>query len=214
MNPMQPNFTATQSYKKLIRDVKATHAVMVFDSKEGDLLRKGMDPMYKANRRKKPQREIDLIRKFRKSLDMAVVTVKGRDGDDVMFELALQSEHDEVIIATADKDLLQCVSEGEKISVYCPMKKQHYKTRADVEKRMGIGPEKVALYLALRGDTVDNVKGVAGIGEVKAKKILATARNEAEVAAQLSIMDRGTFSKCLQLTTVHGVKLRIPDCSL
>lgn len=215
IRPFGVNALARMSYRKALNDVYATHAVMVFDSKAGDLFRKSKVPTYKANRRIKPKIEIEQMRAFRKMVDTPVVMVHGRDGDDVMYALAMRATIPCVIIS-ADKDMLQCVNEKRGISVYDPMKGETYKTARDIERRRiggkggtdGIRPENVAAYLALVGDEVDNVDGLKGIGPKTAREIIDSGDIEGHPRVKAH---RKLYRELLWLTTLHPVALTMPS---
>ena len=212
MRPFSPNVLATQSYQKALRDVRATHAIMVFDSIAGDLRRKAISPSFKCNRRKKSARELELMRQFRKSLKLPTMVLKGVDGDDVLFALAKRSPIPTCII-TADKDLLVCVNDN--TTVYDPMKKKLYKTDADVisHKKIGVPAHQVSWYLALVGDSVDDITGVKGIGPVRAHNILSkvTSRDPEDIWQWLSEDEQVQFDHALALTSLRDVALKMPE---
>jgi DNA polymerase-1 len=133
---------------------------------------------YKATREKMPDEmraQIPIIFDLIKALGLPLVTQDGFEADDVLGTLAEQAraQGDDVLIVSADKDLLQLVGPG--IKVFNPWAAKGQPDMLDakgVEQKMGVPPEKVIDLLALMGDSSDNVPGVPGIGEKTALKLL------------------------------------------
>src|SRR5258705_13970578 len=100
-----------------------------------------------------------------------VITVPGVEADDVTTTLARQDrERDwEVVIYSADKDIMQMVGEG--VSMIDALHQKTY-TREEVSKKMGVPPEKIPDFLALVGDTSDNIPGIRGVGDKTAAILL------------------------------------------
>ncbi|HTY40743.1 MAG TPA: DNA polymerase I [Thermoanaerobaculia bacterium] len=128
---------------------------------------------YKANR---PAMADDLavqlpeIREALAAYRIPVIELPGFEADDVIGTLAKKAEAAgyDVVIVTADKDMLQLVS-GERIRVF-HTGKEIFLDDAGVAAFFGVPPGQVADVLALMGDSVDNVPGVPGVGQVTAKK--------------------------------------------
>src|SRR5258705_6960533 len=100
-----------------------------------------------------------------------VITVPGVEADDVTTTLARQDrEKDwEVVIYSADKDIMQMVGGG--VTMIDALHQKTY-TREEVIKKMGVPPEKIPDFLALVGDTSDNIPGIRGIGDKTAANLL------------------------------------------
>ena len=77
-------------------------------------------------------------------------------------------------IVTGDKDFFQLVGDG--IPVYNPRDEGTWYDAAGVLEKFGVRPDQVVDVLALMGDTIDNIKGVPGIGEKGARELIADAR--------------------------------------
>ncbi|MFY9550588.1 MAG: 5'-3' exonuclease H3TH domain-containing protein, partial [Thermoanaerobaculia bacterium] len=128
---------------------------------------------YKANR---PAMADDLsvqlpeIREALTAYRIPILELPGYEADDVIGSLAKKAEAQgyDVVIVTADKDMLQLVS-GDRIRVF-HTGKEIFLDDAGVAAFFGVGPGQVADVLALMGDSVDNVPGVPGVGQVTAKK--------------------------------------------
>jgi 5'-3' exonuclease len=146
------------------------HAGICVD--QGRSFRKEIDPAYKANR---PDRDAALVHQIKRTIDglrkdgFAIFGVDGFEADDVIATASMQAVEQgmSVVIASADKDLLQLVDDVVGISVYVPSRKE-LMDEAAVESKYGIKPQRMADYLSLVGDSSDNIKGVPGIGPKKA----------------------------------------------
>lgn len=159
--------------EKLKKDVPADYAACVFDAK-GPTFRDALYPEYKAQRAPMPddlRTQIEPIHEVVRHMGWKVLDVPGVEADDVIGTLAVvaASQGVEVVISSGDKDLAQLVTEH--ITIVDTM---NNKTRdaAGVEAEFGVPPSLMVDYQTLVGDSVDNVPGVAGIGPVKASKLL------------------------------------------
>jgi DNA polymerase I len=160
--------------KKLRADHDAEHAACVFDAK-GKTFRDDWYPEYKANRSPMPddlRTQIEPIHEAVKLLGWPVLEVPGIEADDAIGTLArraAESGH-RVIVSTGDKDLAQLVNE--RVSLINTMSNEALDV-AGVKAKFGVPPERIVDYLALVGDTVDNVPGVDKVGPKTAVKWLA-----------------------------------------
>ena len=160
--------------KKLRTDVGAEHAACVFDAK-GKTFRDDWYPAYKANRSPMPddlRKQIEPIHEAVRLLGWPVLEPPGIEADDAIGTLAkraAESGH-RVIISTGDKDLAQLVNE--RVSLINTMSNEALDV-AGVQAKFGVPPERIVDYLALVGDTVDNVPGVDKVGPKTAVKWLA-----------------------------------------
>ena len=135
-------------------------------------------PEYKANREKAPKdlhAQVPVIEEMLEALGVAHVRLDGFEADDVMATLAASCRREKrsCFILSGDKDILQVVGAG--VSVLQPPKAGEGFTELDregVHQARGIYPEQVVDYLALTGDSSDNVPGVPGVGEKTALKLL------------------------------------------
>jgi DNA polymerase I len=133
---------------------------------------------YKAGRRETPdefKQQLPLIREVVETLRIPVVEVEGHEADDAIATLAVRArEHGiEAVIVTADRDFFQLVRPG--ITVMFNRKGISDIVRYDeaaVTERFGLPPEKYLEYVALKGDTSDNIPGVPGVGEKTASKLV------------------------------------------
>jgi DNA polymerase-1 len=155
------------------RDTK--NLVVLMDSKT-KTFRHEMYPEYKATRDKTPDdlfEQIPLIEELLKLMGFTTLRVDGFEADDLMGTLAIRAKEEgrPCYIISGDKDLLQFTGEG--IGVLKPVKSDFEELDRDgVFEDRGVWPEQIVDYLALVGDTADNVPGVAGIGPKTAAKLL------------------------------------------
>lgn len=152
---------------------------VVFDPK-GGTFRNEMYPAYKANREKTPEDislSIPYIKQLIEAFNIPVVLVENYEADDVIGTLAKQAEKENLLIfmMTPDKDFGQLVSEN--IKMYKPARMGNKAEILGVEEvceKFGVQrPEQVIDFLGLSGDVSDNIPGIAGVGPVTAKKLIA-----------------------------------------
>lgn len=140
--------------------------------------RTAIDPRYKANREESPEElefAVEYAYRLLYALNIPVYTVKGQEADDVIGSLSQRiNPSDKVFIVSPDKDLAQLVN-GNVILMRPAYKGNEFNLldREGVREKFGVYPERIPDLLALMGDTVDNIKGVPGIGEKTAAKLLS-----------------------------------------
>jgi len=158
---------------KLADSTGAERMVVVFDA-SGKTFRDDMYAEYKANREKMPdelREQIDPLHAIIKALGFPLLAVPGVEADDVIGTLAKQAEAsgESVLISTGDKDLAQLVTD--KVTLVNTMSDTTL-TPAGVEEKFGVPPERIIDFLALTGDSVDNVPGIPKCGPKTAAKWL------------------------------------------
>lgn len=159
--------------KKLLAEYPTHHVAVIFDTKSKNI-RHEIFPEYKANRPEMPEElasQIKPLHELIQAMGIPLIAVEGIEADDVIGTLAKRatdSQH-QVIISTGDKDFAQLVCEN--ITLINTMSNTHLDTAGVVEK-FGVYPNQIIDYLALMGDTVDNVPGVPGVGPKTAVKWL------------------------------------------
>lgn len=161
---------------QLIREQNPDYIAVAFDP-PGRSFRFEMYEEYKANRKKMPddlRSQIDEIKAMVGMLDIPSVMVEGFEADDVLGTLAKKYSSDfDVYLVTGDKDAYQLVDDH--VKIYANTKGVSEYTiydREAVVAKLGLGPESVIDYMALVGDTSDNVPGVKGIGPKGAQKLI------------------------------------------
>ncbi len=161
--------------KRLQKDYSRSIIVVIFDAK-GKTFRDEIYPAYKANRPPMPddlRSQLDPIKKIIQAMGLPILSVEGVEADDVIGTLAHELSQNRLpaIVSTGDKDMAQLVDE------HVTLVNTMTNTVMDIEgvhNKFGIGPENIIDFLALMGDKVDNIPGVAGVGE---KTALALIQN-------------------------------------
>ena len=174
---------------KLQRDFPTRQIVCVMDA-PGKTFRHEIYPQYKANRPPAPpdlKVQFAPIREFLAATGWPLLSVSGVEADDVIATLTkreMRAERD-VVVATADKDLMQLAGDG--VLLYDGMKERRYDA-AGVREKFGVTPHQIADYLALIGDSSDNIPGVAKVGPKTAVKWLISHQDlDSLIAAADSI---------------------------
>lgn len=158
---------------KLLKEEKPDIIAFCFDRKEPSF-RKEIDPNYKANRSEMPEDlalQMPYIRKIGPLLGIQCVDQEGFEADDVIGTLAIQAlgQGCEVVIVSGDKDFAQLLQPG--IVLYDTMKETRTGP-AEALVKWGVKPEQMIDYLAIVGDSSDNIPGVSGLGPKGAQKLL------------------------------------------
>ncbi|MCX8072527.1 MAG: DNA polymerase I [Candidatus Binatia bacterium] len=171
--PVQAVFGFTKMLLRLLRELKPQYAAAVFDA-PGQTFRDEIYADYKATRPATPAElvsQLPYVREVAEGAGLTVLQVAGVEADDVIGTLALRwSERGRpVVIVSGDKDLLQLVNDS--IRVWDTLFDRWYDAAA-VEKKFGVPPRLIPDFIALVGDTVDNIPGVKGIGEKSAQALL------------------------------------------
>ena len=164
--------------RRLIKDYQPDYIGIVFDP-PGATFRDKLFEKYKAQRQPMPEEmrvQLPLVRRLCEAMRLPMLEIKGYEADDVIGTMAVKAgKHNlEVLIVSNDKDMMQLVgksvrtlrtgSGGAKGDIIVDEKK--------VEELLGVPPEKVVDYMALLGDTIDNIPGAKGIGEKGAAELI------------------------------------------
>jgi DNA polymerase-1 len=162
--------------RKLLNDHKPQCIAAAFDL-PGPTFRSELAADYKANRAPMPSdlaEQIPLVHAACEALGVPVLTYAGFEADDVIGTLAIRgaAQGHPVAIVTGDKDFFQLVNDG--VRVFNPRDEGTWYDAAGVKDKFGVMPDQVVDVLALMGDSIDNVKGVPGIGEKGARDLIAT----------------------------------------
>jgi len=172
--------------KSLISQVQPSHIAMVFDAK-GKTFRDEMFEQYKSHRPPMPddlRKQIQPLHDIIRALGIPLLVIEGVEADDVIGTLAVAASkaNQKVLISTGDKDMAQLVDDN--IMLINTMNNTLLDRDAVIEK-YGIPPELIIDYLALMGDSADNIPGVAGVGEKTALGLLQGIGSMAEIYANL-----------------------------
>lgn len=157
----------------LIERVRPDHIAVAFDASLVTSFRKQLFPAYKANRDPAPEhlkRQFLLCQRVCAGLGISSYVSSEYEADDIIGTLTTRAraEGRKVVIVTRDKDLSQLVRPGDEYWDYISDKRFGYDRIAD---RFGVQPERMACFLALMGDAVDNIPGVPGVGRKTASTL-------------------------------------------
>lgn len=156
--------------QKIINDENPTHLAIAFD-KGKKTFRHSFDENYKGTRKKTPLdliEQINILKDILKSLKITYIEKDLYEADDLLYSMALKAKslNYESVILTSDRDLLQVVSDN--IYVKHISKEVIKYDEKKVYEKFLIYPKNFVDFKGLAGDSSDNIKGVAGIGEKSA----------------------------------------------
>ncbi len=159
--------------RKLINEYRPTHMAVVFDAPGGSF-RNQMYDQYKANRPAMPEElreQIEPLHRIVEAMGLPLLVVPGVEADDVIGTLATQASRAgmHTLVSTGDKDLAQLVDE--QITLINTMTDSRMDRQGVVDK-FGVTPEQIIDYLALVGDSSDNIPGIPKCGPKTAVKWL------------------------------------------
>ncbi|UCF10718.1 MAG: DNA polymerase I, partial [Candidatus Bipolaricaulota bacterium] len=220
--PVNAAYGFLRAIVALLRSYPSARVAVAFDA-GGETDRHRLYPEYKATRDAMPEdlaSQFSLIQRLLGLLGIPVVAEEGIEADDILATLADREAATgaDVLIVSSDKDLAQVV--GDRVSLLKPGGRGAAGSfeivgPAEVEERYGVTPEQIVDWLALVGDSSDNIPGVPGVGEKTAAKLLrahgsldailadpeavsnarlrerlAAHRDDAQLARQLVVLDR------------------------
>jgi hypothetical protein len=162
--------------RKLLKEHHPEFIAASFDL-PGRTFRDDLASDYKANRKPMPDElagQIPLVHRACEALGVPIITYDRFEADDVIGTMAERAtvEGYSVVIVTGDKDFFQLVGDG--IRAYNPRDEGVWYDADGVKDKFGVRPDQVVDVLALMGDSIDNVKGVPGIGEKGARDLIST----------------------------------------
>lgn len=169
----QAIFGMINMIRSLIKECDPTHLAIVMDAK-GKNFRHELYPEYKANRPPMPEdlrEQLHYILQIIPAMGLPLISIEGVEADDVIGTLAKKASQDnyETIIISGDKDIAQLVND--KVVMIDTMKNVRYDTQGVINK-FGLAPNNIIDYLALVGDSSDNIPGVPKVGPKTAVKWL------------------------------------------
>ena len=182
----------------ILKSEDPQYLVVTFD-KKGPSFRHKLFTEYKATRQKAPQELYDqfpIVKTILEGLDIPFLEIDNYEADDLIASLARkfgEKGNTEVVIVSSDRDLLQIVDDH--IVVATPDKGYTGSirfNRAKIAEKMGLTPEQIVDYKALRGDPSDNIPGVKGIGDKTAVQLLKDFGSLDKVYESIPKIDRAS----------------------
>ena len=173
-NPTQALYGFARFLGDLIERRAPRYLAVAFDECRGSGHRHALLPSYKANREPAPpelKRQFALCREFCRHLGVAEFGSTEYEADDLIGTLAarVRAAGLRVTVVSRDQDLAQLVGQGDAFWDYSDAAEYRYE---EIAARFGVAPERMADYLALTGDAVDNIPGVPGIGPKTAAALM------------------------------------------
>jgi DNA polymerase-1 len=205
--PTNAIYGFVKTLRRMVKDLNPQLGAVVWD--EGlPTRRTDLQPGYKQQRAEMPAEmrpQLDFIRELVPLLGFRSVSLPGTEADDLMasYAVAAAERKMEVVLATNDKDLFQLVNDG--VRVYTT-NKADLATPKDtfalldgmsVLKKWGVPPQRIGDVLALIGDTVDNIPGVAGLGPKNAAHLMKTHGSLDALLADLEAVENARIREKL-----------------
>lgn len=171
--PTNAIFGFTNMLFKIIREKNPDHLFVAFDSGK-PTKRQDLYESYKAHRPSMPEDLVVQVPHIRRIIDafrIKTLSLPGEEADDIIATLTnmARAEGLDVCLVTSDKDLYQLLGPG--VTAYDTMKNRIFQAD-DIVERFGVEPERIPDFLALTGDSADNIPGVPGVGPKTAKTLM------------------------------------------
>ncbi len=205
--PTNATYGFTQMLLKIIKDKKPDYLAIAFDER-GPTFRHEQYADYKVDRPSMPDplsQQVPYIHKMVEAFRIPLLKDAGLEADDLIGALAKKGEAAglEVVIVTGDKDMYQLITPH--VTVYDSMKDKLH-TEASIQERFGIAPNQIIEMMGLMGDKVDNIPGVAGIGE---KTAVALIKEYGTIENLLEHLDQVKKPKLRQSLETEQDKARL-----
>ena len=186
-NPINALYGFCRFLGDFMEQVQPDHVAVLFDESLTSSFRTAIYPEYKANREPAPpelKRQFAQCRRFTRALGLLECAHPEYEADDLIGTLVTEGRRAGIpsTIVTRDKDLAQLVSKDDVFWDFAGKGKVSYD---DIPEYFGVWPEQIADFLALAGDSVDNIKGVPGVGRKTAIALLEHFGSMEDVYANL-----------------------------
>jgi DNA polymerase I len=171
----------------LLERARPEYVAVAFDESLASSFRNRIYPAYKANREPAPEglkEQFGRCRELCRHFGLAEFGSAEYEADDIIGTLAtlMRAAGFRSSVVTRDKDLSQLIRDGDEFWDYVAEERIRY---PDIPARFGVDPERMADYLALTGDAVDNIPGVPGVGPKTAAALLSTFASLDDLYANL-----------------------------
>jgi DNA polymerase-1 len=191
--PTNATLGMTMMLWKLLKEDRPTYMGIAWDA-PGRTVRHQQFEQYKIQRPGMPKdlvEQIPWVRRSFEALALPFLELPGYEADDILATAArrLHGAPIELVLVTADKDALQLVGPGVTVlSVLGRTGERVVYDAAKVEEKWGVPPARIPDILALMGDSIDNIPGVPGVGEVTAQKLLREFGSLEALYANLAVV--------------------------
>lgn len=172
--PTNAVYGFTRILNRLIDKYKPEYIAVAFDIGK-PTFRHEQYEAYKAHRKPMPDElvgQIPWIKKTIAAYNIPLIEMEGYEADDIIATMAVRAEREgfRVYVVTGDKDMMQLVNSN--IMILNPSKEDLIYNEKEVAEKYGVTPEKITQFLALTGDSSDNIPGVPGVGEKTAGRLI------------------------------------------
>jgi DNA polymerase-1 len=172
--PTHAVYGFTTMLLKALREVLPTHAAVAFDLGGSDA-RSALAPAYKANRSEPPGDlvpQFGLARRVVEALGLPLLEKRGTEADDILATLARKAERESffTVLLAGDKDFMQIVDPH---TVLLDTMYERWVGPQQVLEKTGVRPDQIVEYMALLGDSIDNIAGIPGVGPKTASQLIA-----------------------------------------
>jgi DNA polymerase I len=181
--PTKVPFLFNNILRRILKDYQPDYVGIVFDTTK-PTFRDKLFEQYKAKRAPMPDelsQQLPYVRRLCEALRLPILEYDGYEADDVLGALATQAtkQNVEVLLVTNDKDMMQLVGDGIRVlrAGTGGLKNDVIVDAARVREILGVTPEQVVDYMALMGDSIDNIPGARGIGEKGAAELIQKYSN-------------------------------------
>jgi DNA polymerase-1 len=202
--PTKVPFLFNNILQRLLKDYKPDYVGVVFDTSK-PTFRDKLFEKYKEHRAPMPDelsQQVPYVRRLCEALQLPILEYDGFEADDVLGALAQQAAKQklDVLLVTNDKDMMQLVGDG--IRVLRPgtggMKNDVIVDEAKVKEILGVTAGQVVDYMALFGDSIDNIPGAKGIGEKGAAELITKYGNVEEALDHAAEVPNKRYREALQ----------------
>lgn len=215
--PVNAVFGVTRDLINISEDIRPTYLLSTFDTPE-PTFRNELCAEYKAHREPPPPDlclQIPIVHSVLEAMNLPILALPGWEADDIMATVATAAAARgvEVTLCTSDKDCRQLI--GDRVKML-NMRKKTVLDREALMADWGVTPEQVIDFQTLVGDSVDNIKGVPGVGEKTAAKLLQQYGTIDKLAASVEeikqpklkenlkkFFSNGEFEKCRKLVRLE-----------
>src|SRR5260370_39954268 len=192
--PTKVPFLFNNILRRLLKDYEPDYVGVVFDTSK-PTFRDKLFEQYKAHRAPMPDelaQQLPYVRRLCEALRLPILEYDGYEADDVLGALAEQAAKQklDVLLITNDKDMMQLAGDGVRVlrAGTGGIKNDVIVDKTKVKEILGVTPEQVVDYMALFGDSIDNIPGAKGIGEKGAAELIekyGTVENALDHAAEV-----------------------------
>jgi DNA polymerase-1 len=202
--PTKVPFLFNNILRRLLKDYQPDYVGVVFDTSK-PTFRDKLFEKYKAHRAPMPDelsQQIPYVRRLCEALQLPILEYDGYEADDVLGALAEQAAKQklDVLLITNDKDMMQLVGDGVRVlrAGTGGIKNDVIVDAAKVKEILGVTPEQVVDYMALFGDSIDNIPGAKGIGEKGAAELIQKYGNVENALEHAADVPNKRYREALQ----------------